>query len=215
MNEAVGDTDSVEADEGKVTRPVGRPRQYDDEKERELIFSAAYRALRDHQGDVTIARILKEAGVSTRSFYRHFESKDALLSAMFRRDAAWAATKMNQRLARASSPEQAVTMWIDEIFKIVGDSNRAERVAVLGSITADLGGDGLRSSDARGLLLAPLTDAIVAGVNGGSFTVSDPVAAADLVASTAMQAARLNRVPSEIEHNVAEVARFCLGGLKS
>jgi AcrR family transcriptional regulator len=211
----VGDTNSVETDKDMVTRPVGRPRRYDDEKERELIFSAAYRALRDHRGDVTIARILKEAGVSTRSFYRHFESKEALLSAMFRRDAAWAATKMNQRLARASSPEQAVKMWIDEIFKIMGDSKRAERVAVLGSITADLGGDRIRSSDARGLLLAPLTEAIVAGVNAGSFSVSDPVAAADLVASTAMQAARLNQVPSEIEHDVSEVARFCLGGLKS
>ena len=48
-------------------RSVGRPRQYGEEVERELIIEAGYRALRDHGNELTIAAILASAGISTLS----------------------------------------------------------------------------------------------------------------------------------------------------
>ena len=82
-------------------RPVGRPRHHDDAAERELLIDAAYAVLRDRGPDFTIADVLAAAGVSTRSFYRQYASKNALLCAMYRRDAEWASTRIAARLARA------------------------------------------------------------------------------------------------------------------
>jgi AcrR family transcriptional regulator len=41
-----------------------------------------------------VADILNEADLSTRSFYRHFASKDQLLCALFRREAEAAAARL-------------------------------------------------------------------------------------------------------------------------
>jgi AcrR family transcriptional regulator len=207
-------TDAQPLDDEPTPRPVGRPRQYDDEKERELIFSAAYRTLRDKNGHVTIAGILKEAGVSTRSFYRHFESKDALLCAMFRRDAQWAANKIALRLARAASPAQAVEWWIEEIFRMVGDTRRAERVAVLGTITSTTEGATKESAEARAMLIAPLADAIASGGTDGSFRVDDPASTAELLGATVLYAAGLSGVQTQRLHDVEEVSRLCLAALR-
>ena len=173
-------------------RPVGRPRQFDDDAERGLIFDAAYTALRDRSQDFTVADILAAAGVSTRSFYRHFESKDALLCAMYRRDAEWAAERLNKRLADVTSPVEAVTWWIDEIFGLVRNARRAERVAVLGSIT------GSRTDGAEVV----------------EFTIGDPISAADLVAAVGLHAAGL-AVPyrNPDVHDQATTTAFCLAAL--
>ncbi len=208
-------SDALPLDDDPTPRPVGRPRLYDDEKERELIFSAAYRTLRDHGGDVTIARILKEAGVSTRSFYRHFESKDALLCAMFRRDAQWAANKITLRLARAASPAQAVEWWIEEIFRMVGDVRRAERVAVLGTITSTTEGATKESAEARALLIAPLVEAIAHGGTDGSFRVDDATGTAELLGAMVLYAAGLSGVQTQQPHAVDEVTRLCLAALRA
>ncbi|WP_242419241.1 helix-turn-helix domain-containing protein, partial [Frankia sp. CpI1-P] len=48
------------------------------------MIRAAYRVLaRADSGSVTVSEILTEAQLSTRSFYRHFKSKDQLLLSMF------------------------------------------------------------------------------------------------------------------------------------
>lgn len=196
-------------------RPVGRPRQYDDTSERRLILDAAYAALRDHGQDFTIANILTAAGVSTRSFYRHFESKDGLLCAMYRRDAEWAAQRVAKRLAEAASPVAAVTDWIDEIFGFVGDKTRAERVAVLGSITGSRTGeiDG-EAARARQLLIEPLRSAIESGVDNDEFESDDPALHADLIAAAVMRAAGLSAPFVATSHDQAAVTGFCLRALR-
>ena len=143
--------------------------------ERRLILDAAYGALRDSGTDFTIATILTTAGVSTRSFYRHFDSKDALLHAMYLRDGQWAAERLTKRLTDAASPQQAVVWWIDEIFSFTRSPSRAERVSVLGSITG-VRAEGTDDVAARGreLLIDPLRRAIDAGCADGSFPIEDP-----------------------------------------
>ncbi len=54
--------------------------------DRGCIVDAAYGCLSEpHSGPIPVAAILQRAGVSTRAFYRHFESKDELFLAMLRR----------------------------------------------------------------------------------------------------------------------------------
>jgi AcrR family transcriptional regulator len=195
-------------------RSVGRPRQFDDGVERRLILDAAYAALRDRGADFTVADVLSKAGVSTRSFYRHFDSKDALLHAMYLRDGEWAADRLTKRLAEASGPREAVEWWIDEIFSFTRSPRRAERVSVLGSIT------GVRANDAdevtargRELLVEPLRAAIAAGCSDGSFTVADPVTASELVAVAVLHAAGLTIPHRPLDHS--QTAEFCMRALGS
>lgn len=193
-------------------RSVGRPRQFDDDVERRLILDAAYVALRDRGHDFTVANILTAAGVSTRSFYRHFDSKDALLRAMYLRDGQWAADRLMKRLANAESPRQAVVWWIDEIFGFTRSPSRAERVSVLGSITL-MGVDGTDevANSGRDILIDPLRATIEAGASDGSFAVAEPTAASELVAAVVLQAAGLGLPRPRV--NQRQTTVFCLQAL--
>ena len=190
-------------------RSVGRPRQFDDDVERRLILDAAYSALRDRGTDFTVAHILSTAGTSTRSFYRHFESKDTLLHAMYLRDAEWAAERLTKRLTQATSPCEAVEWWIDEIFTFTRSPRRAERVTVLGSIMG-IRAEGADEVFARGrdLLIESLRTAIENGIADGSFTVDDPTSTSDLVAATTLHAAGLS-LPHRRQDQHA-TTMFCL-----
>jgi AcrR family transcriptional regulator len=194
-------------------RSVGRPRQFNDDDERRLLLDAAYAALRDRGTDFTIADILCAAGVSTRSFYRHFDSKDTLLHAMYLRDGQWAADRLSKRLANASSPREAVELWIDEIYTFTGSQRRAERVSVLGAITGALSGqpDGV-ANEARALLTASLREAIESGVAAGTFTVSDVNTATELVAAAVMHAAGLTVPFHALDQH--QTTAFCLRALE-
>lgn len=173
-------------------RGGGRPRQLGDEEEQRALYDAAYRALREHGSEMTVAAVLAEAGLSTRSFYRHFDSKDALLRAMYLRDADRVAERLRKRLADATSPADAVARWIDEVFAFRRSRTRAERVAVLGSIgLGGVAGAAEAAAEARSALIESLEAAITEGVSAGAFTSADPHAAAELVAAAALHAVGL------------------------
>lgn len=196
-------------------RPVGRPRQFDDAHERGLILEAAYAALRDLGEEFTVASILAQAGVSTRSFYRHFESKDALLCAMYLRDAEWASARLGKRLADAADPADAVRRWVDEIFGFRRNARRAERVAVLGSIAGSRAdGVELVATRARQMLTESLCAAIVDGIADGSFVADSPELASDLVAAAVLHAAGLSS-PGAVVSSAQQAATtaFCLRAL--
>jgi AcrR family transcriptional regulator len=196
-------------------RPVGRPRQYDDDVERELILDAAYAALRDTGHELTIAGILASAGVSTRSFYRHFASKDALLCAMYLRDGRWAADRLTKRLADAASPPEAVAWWIDEIFSFVRTPRRAERVSVLGSIASSRAeGFADVAVEARQLLVEPLRAAVRAGIDAGVFGDADPDVTSELLAAAVLHAAGLVAPYRPVGRDaLVATTRFCLEAL--
>ena len=124
-------------------------------------MNAAFTALRDKGIDFTISDILLGANVSTCTFYRHFESKDSLLAAMYLDDAQKAADRLVLRLSATASSLEAVTAWVDEIFSFLRSGRRAERVMVLGSIigyTSSAFGNAVTVG--RDLLIAPLREAI-------------------------------------------------------
>lgn len=199
----------------ETPRAVGRPRNLGAEEELRALFDGAYRALREHGADVTVAAILTEAGLSTRSFYRHFESKDALVRAMYLRDAERVADRLTKRLADATSPADAVTRWIDEVFAFRRNRNRAERVAVLGSIgLGGVAGAAEAAAQARAALIESLEAAIAEGVAADSFATPDPHAAAELVAAAVLHAIGLpgpGRAGAMTDQRVT--TEFCLRAL--
>ena len=56
---------------------TGRPRRFESEDELRILLDAALAVMeRNGYVDANVAEILREANLSTRSFYRHFESED-------------------------------------------------------------------------------------------------------------------------------------------
>ena len=173
---------------------AGRPRRFESDDELRILLDAALVVMeRNGYVDAAVADILREADLSTRSFYRHFESKDQLLCALFRREADAAAARLRAKVDAAASPRAALHAWIDEILSFGHHRVKAARVSVLGSpgaMKAEGYVDEMRH--ASEVLTAPLEALLREGAADGSFPLADPVADAPLVRSVVWAAAGLN-----------------------
>jgi AcrR family transcriptional regulator len=173
---------------------AGRPRRFGPEDELRLLFDAALVVMqRNGYADAAVADILAEAGLSTRSFYRHFESKDQLLCALYRHEAEQVAERLTARVSRAATPLAALDSWIEEIMSLGYHPGKAARVAVLGSPGA-MRAEGYadESRHATKLLIAPLEALLADGLLDGTFSLTDPATDAPLVQSVVWTAAGLN-----------------------
>jgi AcrR family transcriptional regulator len=178
------------------TAAPGRPRRYDDAEEIDRLFAATLTVLQRSGGaEVTVAEILSEAGVATRAFYRHFDSKDELFRALYRRDAERVAIAMEARLAAAPTPADALSAWIDEILGIGHEGARARRASTLNSFN-ELRTEGSVTEALRALrrLMEPLVGVLEAGHLDGSFpAVTEPREEARMISAIVWDAADLAR----------------------
>ncbi|MFI5041212.1 MAG: TetR/AcrR family transcriptional regulator [Acidimicrobiales bacterium] len=197
---------------------AGRPRRFEAADELRLLLDAALVVMeRNSYEDVAVADILAEAGLSTRSFYRHFESKDQLLCALYRREAERAAARLSAKVSAAANPGLALDAWIEEVLSYGHHRTKAARAAVLGSPGA-MRADGYfdETRHASKLLIAPLEGLLAAGKLDGTFPHADPAADAPLVQAVAWAAAGLPPL-RETCRSRAEAFRavqsFCLRAL--
>lgn len=95
------------------------------------MIDAAYRVLRSGDGSAPLSRILREAGLSTRAFYRHFQSKDDLLIAMFDAEGERTADVLAARLTGVDDPQLALATWIDQNLAVFLEPRRARRTRVM------------------------------------------------------------------------------------
>src|SRR5690349_10945738 len=80
---------------------------------RREILDAASKTLREHGvRGLSIAAVLERAGLSTRAFYRHFDSKDELVAAAFLEAARVEMRRLRRRMATAATEIDAVAAWI-------------------------------------------------------------------------------------------------------
>jgi AcrR family transcriptional regulator len=199
---------------GRALTSVGRPRRFEPQDELRLLFEATLAVMqRNGDTDVSVADILAEAGMSTRSFYRHFESKDQLLCALFRREAEAAAARLNAKVDGAPGPRAALVAWINEILTFGHHRTKVARVSVLGSPGA-MKADGYDEEmrHASKLLMEPLRALLIAGRADGSFPLVDPDADAPLIQSAVWAAAGLNPTrdrPATRAEASRQVRSFC------
>ncbi len=77
------------------------------EVERKAILDAALRVMRKNgYAEAQIGDILSEAQLSTRAFYRHFDTKDDVLLALFRDNAEATASRLAEKVAAAATPRR-------------------------------------------------------------------------------------------------------------
>ena len=202
-----------------MTRPATRRRNRlaPDPDVRRIILTAASKSIRE-QGvrRLSIATVLDRAQLSTRAFYRHFESKDELVAAVFLDMARSEMLRLRRKMAAATSPVEAVAAWIDGRLDLAFDE----------SIKSDLRHLSLEAQSqmfaspeliapAYAQMLEPLIEALQRGLEHGVFDDIDPVADAQAIqgvvwACTERHWATGDSKRAEVRHGVL---RFCLRGL--
>jgi AcrR family transcriptional regulator len=196
----------------------GRPRRFESEDELRILLNAALVVMeRNGYTDAAVADILREADLSTRSFYRHFESKDQLLCALIQREADAAAARLRAKVAAAGNPGEALDAWIDEILSFGYDPVKAARVSVLGSPGAmKAEGYAQEVHHAAEVLTAPLQALLRDGAADGSFPLADPAADAPLIQSVLWTAAGLHPArdaPTSRAEAAHQARSFCTRAL--
>ena len=91
---------------------------------RRAIVAAASKSVRE-QGvrGLNVATVLEQAQLSTRAFYRHFESKDQLVAAVFGEITRTEVLRLREKMTAAATPVEAVAAWIDGRLDIAFDDD--------------------------------------------------------------------------------------------
>ena len=196
-----------------LARP-GRRRHHEPDAEVRLILDAALVVMRRNSyAAASVADILDEAQLSTRAFYRHFDSKDALLRAMYRRDAESVARQLRTATEAAPDPVSALQAWIDGYLGVFFDPRKAQRSAVMTSEgTRRAAGYHEEQERAGTALMAPLVDVLSDGMRAGVFRSTAPerdAATIYAVASSVGAARRPGAKRLDLDAARAHVQRFC------
>ena len=119
---------------GIHTLPYVQPETADGD-DRGCIIEAAYTCLSEpHSGAIPVAAILQRAGVSTRAFYRHFESKDELFLAMLREETDALAERLDRICADVpGGPVDQLKAWISGMFGLIHDAQTLMHFTVIDS----------------------------------------------------------------------------------
>lgn len=165
---------------------------------------------RDGAAGLTVAEVLREAGLSTRAFYRHFQSKDELVLAIYEQDSHRAQDRLRDRVRAARSSRAALDVWIDETLALGFDGRRARRTRVLAAEGARLQAEHPTEFHAivRGVL-TPLVGILRA------IPSPDPERDAHTIHAVTWQlvGAKLHGDGMSLDDARSHVARFCLPGL--
>jgi AcrR family transcriptional regulator len=148
-----------------ATPTVGRPRRFDDDTERRMLVEAAIRVMsRGDDDSLALGDVLVEAGLSTRAFYRHFESKEALLEALMLREAGAVGRSLARAVAQAADPVAALEAWLERYLDVFYEPRRARRAAQLSSAAFRVSRPSAQMMmEMRRISCAPLVEVLRAG----------------------------------------------------
>jgi AcrR family transcriptional regulator len=184
---------------------------------RREILAAASTTLREHGvRGLSIAAVLDRAKLSTRAFYRHFDSKDELVAAVFLETARAERRRLQRRMSAATTEIEAVAAWIDGRLDLAFDDNVKSdlRRLSLEAQSQTFASPGL-VQPAYAEMLKPLSEALQRGLQGGVFHHINPVTDAELIHGVVW--ASTNRQWHTGDCDRAEVRedalRFCLRAL--
>jgi AcrR family transcriptional regulator len=196
----------------------GRPRHFDPGDEIQMLLDAASVVIRRNDyRRATLQEILDQSGLSTRAFYRHFESKTHLLRAVQHRDAQKAAARMAERMRHALGPWNAVELWVNEMTGIVFDPLRARRIALLAEeVTQRTGSRDPDRDTLAAILTGPLLTALQDGLSTRALPLvdleHDPFVIFDLCADVLQRCLRGGFVADRGEAEQL-ILRFCRSAL--
>jgi AcrR family transcriptional regulator len=185
---------------------------------RGAIVAAAARSVHDHgvQG-LSVAAVLERAQLSTRAFYRHFESKDQLVAAVFLELARLETQRLRLKMADTADPVEAVVAWVDGRLELAfGEASENG----LRRLTLDVAHSKAVSSPemvapAYSAILEPLIEELERGLELGVFEDIVPATAAKSIHGVVWAGTQRQWATHQWDRTVVRerALRFCLRGL--
>jgi AcrR family transcriptional regulator len=161
-------------------------------------------------GEMSVIDVLAETGLSTRGFYRHFDSKEALLLALVRREAESVARAMARAIANAAGPAEAVEAWLERLLDTFFVPRQAARSALFttpAALASPSMTEGL--AEIRWVLSRPVAKALRAGHEAGVLVSPNPEADALSIFAVVGATARAPHAKLRNRGSVkAQVVRF-------
>lgn len=184
---------------------------------RRAILAAASTALReDGVGGISIAAVLHRAGLSTRAFYRHFDSKDELVAAVFLDSARAEAQRLRDRMDSAATEIDAVRAWVDGRLDLAFDDTvRTDLRRLSLEAQAQTSGAPHLVQSAYAEMLLPLREVIERGLRRGMFRGVEPDSGAQFIHGVVWAGIDRHWTAGDCEPGDLRdrIVRFCLRGL--
>lgn len=162
---------------GRRSLAVGGRSSADRTDERERLLAAAMEVLhRSGWWGFKVESVLKLAGLSTRSFYRHFGKKTDLLFALLEIEYAAASARLRSHTESVDSPAEKVRAYISAVIDTAYVEELARPSSLFSTHWRELlpeYPDGIERCTAQ--MMAPLVEAITLGKATGEFDSEDPV----------------------------------------
>jgi len=192
----------------------GRPKLEPNPQIQEAILEAALAIVREGGLDaLCVAQVLARTQLSTRAFYRHFDSKEKLVTAMFLEIARAEMERLKEKM-HGQGPVGAVVAWIEGRLDLAFDQPVDARELSLEAYSQIFASPEL-FSPAYGEVVRPLIEQIDHGTRLGLFADGDPVEEAMSIhgvvwANVVRQWATGTCDPEDVRQRAL---RFCLRGL--
>jgi AcrR family transcriptional regulator len=202
-----------------MTQPATRRRDKlaPDPDVRRAILDAASKSLRE-QGvrGLSIAAVLDRAQLSTRAFYRHFDSKDQLVATAFLEMAGVEVRRLRRKMAAADTPVEAVAAWIDGRLDLAFDDNiksDLRRLSMEAQSQMFASPDLIQPAYAQ--MLEPLIEQLQRGLDDGAFPGIDPANDAQSIQGVVWACTERHWATNECERSDVRctTVQFCLRGL--
>lgn len=123
-----------------------------------------------------VASVIRATGVSTRTFYRCFSSKDDLFVELLADESRRASERISRIVAAETDPHAKVSAWISAIMSAATMPDLLPRARLFTNLGDRIDGHPELFSELRSRLLPPLADAISEGCAAGTMTSADPLA---------------------------------------
>jgi AcrR family transcriptional regulator len=184
---------------------------------RNTMLDAASKILREEGvRSLSVAQVLNRAQLSTRAFYRHFDSKDALVSAVFLEMARAERRRLKRKMAAAADPSAAVVAWIDGRLELAfNEQIRSDLRQMSLEAQTQMFASPELVSDAYREILKPLVDQLERGRCAGIFPGIDPTADALSIHGVIWASVERQWRTGDCDRGAVrdQVVRFCLRGI--
>ena len=184
---------------------------------RNTLLDAATAVMREEGvRGLNVAEVLSRANLSTRAFYRHFDSKDELVAAVFLEMARAETRRLKRRMDAAGDPEKAVVAWIDGRLDLAfNDMIRSDLRRLSVEAQTQMFAAPELVGDAYGEILTPLIEQLERGMRAGLFPGIDPQADALSIHGAIWASVERQWATGDCDRDAVreQVVRFCLGGL--
>jgi AcrR family transcriptional regulator len=171
---SVSDVHETEIAAGKP--PPARSAKDTDERQR-LLVAAKQVLERSGWWGFKVEGVLRQAQLSTRSFYRHFEKKTDLLAALMEMELGGAAVKLQRVTSAGATCRERLDNYMAALIDMAYQTELSQPSSLFASHWREMlpeYGDAIDRCVQR--MMQPLIDAIIGGVRDGVLTSPDPEA---------------------------------------